>query len=367
MDPELQEAMRNVKLDEGIFSQGESKEKGKSGGKKVNNKKKKGEDFLDYANKNGIELNLQYEDKALRDEKKAAAKTSKGAFPITSNDQPIKQERTPSTFEKKGYKSGYNTNTNSYNNPKPHFKKTFRTGNNKFDQCNMHLSKVMPMMSPLYNPYTLQGYNYTPNVQGGYYNTPNQTAYNLPEVDANSSESIVSFIEAYLSLDNLNQDLYLRNRIDQNCYIEISEIANHNKLRNRGVTLDMLVSLFSENQNELVETAAAENCLFLRNREWENLKEKLLPREVIQQNKRMMKQAQYANPMNSMNTMNYVSLQNNYFFNGMPANENLGMSAMYMGYQYPGMNMMPMQGMTMPTGQINPMTNSQEEGRDAQN
>ena len=339
--------MKRVTIDESIFGQGESKDKNKSGSKKVS-KKKKGEDFLDYANKNGIEVNFQYEDKAIKEDKKILNKNT--AKPTVINAQPYKQDKpSGNTNFRGGYKGGYN-------NRKPHFKKNFRTGNNKFDQCNMHLSRVMPMMSPLYNPYTMQGgYTYTP--QTGYYsqNLPSVTTFPLPEVDNSSAESIVNFIELYLSIDNLNQDLYLRNRIDENGFILASEIANHNRLNSRGVSAEMIYSLFSNDDNAHVEAKLNNNELFLRNREWEAIQESILPREVIQQNKRALKQQAYANPMN----MNYVSMQNNYFFNAPPTND---LSAMYMSYQYPigGMNMMPMgmhgiNPMTMPLTPMNSM------------
>jgi hypothetical protein len=339
--------MKKVTIDESIFSQGETKDKSKSGSKKVS-KKKKGEDFIDYANKNGIEVNIQYEDKAAKEDKNFLNKNI--AKPTVINAQAYKQEKpTGNNNFRGGYKGGYN-------NRKPQFKKNFRTGNNKFDQCNLHLSRVMPMMSPLYNPYTMQGgYNYAPNMsQGGYY-TPNVSTFPLPEVDNSNAESIVNFIEVYLSLDNLNQDLYLRNRMDENGFISASEIANHNRLKTRGVTVEMIYSLFSNNDDPHVEAKLNNDELVLRNRDWGSLQDSLLPREVIQQNKRALKQQAYANPMN----MNYVSMQNNYFFNGPPSND---LSAMYMSYQYPigGMNMMPMSmhgmnPMTMPLTPMNSM------------
>jgi len=206
----------------------------------------------------------------------------------------------------------------------------------------MHLSKVMPMMTPLYNPYTMyQGYN---NMTGGY----NQNYQ--PVVD--SQESVLNFIESYLSLDNLNQDLYLRNRIDDNGFIEVSEIANHNKLRKGGVSVETISRIFGQNDNPIVEAFGTESGVFLRNRDWENIKDKLLSKEVIQQQKRMLKTSQYVSPMN---TMNYVSMQNNYFFNGMPTSgENFGM---YMGY-HPVMNM-SVNPLTS-TSTVNPVNEAQK-------
>merc|ERR1711976_901421 len=101
----------------------------------------------------------------------------------------------------------------------------FKTGNNKFDMCNMHLPRMMNMM-PIYNPYTQNGspQNYMPMpemqgvpVQGAMPNM--QMPFNpvvLPEFNSGSDDKALSeFLEVYLSLDNLNQDLYLRNRINE--------------------------------------------------------------------------------------------------------------------------------------------------------
>jgi hypothetical protein len=354
--------MKNVNIDDGIFGgdQGKSedqKEKSK-GAKKA--KKKKGEDFIDYANKNGIELNLQYEDKSLlREEKKFVPASTgtpvpiKAAYvkpkgPYVKSDKFEKFEK----YDKFGGQANNAEGKKFYNKggyvKKPfHYKKNFKTGNNKFDQCNMHLSKMMPMMQPLYNPYTLHGgmmpSQYVPNMMPtanqGYY-PPAQQLFPLPDILDASDKNVTDFLEAYLSLENLNQDLYLRNRIDENGFIEASEIANHNKLRSRGVTAERIAAILSDNSSPVIEAVPAEEGLFLRNREWDNLKDKIVPREYIQQQKKMLKSQQYMNQMNMgvnpMN-MNYVSMQNNYFFNGMPNTpENFGMSSMYMGgFQYP--------------------------------
>jgi len=343
--------MKNVKIDDDIFGEskiaGDKKDKSKSN--KAKSKKNKGEDFLDYATKNGIELNLVYEDKVNAKEEKRHVNNGPQPTHIKKNPRTFqKNDKYPNQDGKKYYKNSYSK--------KPYYKKPFKTGNNKFDQCNMHLSKMMPMMPPLYNPYTMQhgGFNYTnvpsmPQMNMGYYN-PSQ-AFPLPEIVENSDKSISDFLEAYLSLDNLNQDMYLRNRIDDNGFIVASEIANHNKLRSRGVTVEKLASIFGGNTNSVIEAITQDGNTFFRNRDWEAIKEKLVTKEQIHQQKKMIKNANYMNsfynPMANPSSMNYVSMQNNYFFNnGMP-NTNLafGMSAMYL--EYPN-NMMNPSAMTQP-------------------
>jgi hypothetical protein len=367
--------MKKVNLDEGIFGEGQSKsedKKDKSKKTDKKSKKNKGEDFFDYSNKNGIELNLQYEDKAHQRDEKKFTKTQEPQQIKKTNPNPRApyQKTSEGKFSDQPQEGRKFYNKGGYQKKPFQFKKNFKTGNNKFDQCNMHLSKMMPMMQPLYNPYTLHGSmmqpqyvpNMMPNMNMGY-QTPAAQLFPLPDIVDASDKNITDFLEAYLSLENLNQDLYLRNRIDENGFIEASEIANHNKLRSRGVTAERIAQILGSYTSPVVEAVPAEEGLYLRNRDWENLKDKLMPREYIQQQKKMLKSQQYMNmnlsahhPMNPVNpvnpmNMNYVSMQNNYFFNGMPNTpENFGMYGMNpgaMAYHHP---MMP-QG-AIPSGNV---------------
>jgi len=163
-----------------------------------------------------------------------------------------------------------------------------------------------------------------------------------------SNEGILQYLENFLSLENMNKDLYLRNRLDSEGYISIRDLANFNKLKRNGITGEKVEELVKSNENPVIECASLSsgsgknNELFVRNREWEGVKEQLLSKEQIyQQNK----QAKKYN-----NTLNYVSLQNNYFINTVPHGTypnsemmmNPQMGQMQMGY--PGMYVMPMQG-----------------------
>lgn len=335
--------MKGVKLDDNIFTSKDKANEAQSSQKQGKKQKKnRGEDFLDYANKNGIQLNLEYEDKAnTRMEKKGSNyQSSKPKGKFQGEKEGKGQGGKPSYQEGgkkyKGYSGGYSSYKKPYHGPK---RSHFKTGNNKFDLCNMHLPKMMHMMQPIYNPFSGMMPQYMPQMVPGYFNQPlNHLA--LPELHDNSDKSISDFLEIYLSLDNLNQDLYLRNRIDENGFIEASEIANHNKLRNK-VTVDKLMTIFKDNTNPVVEAQVTEEGLLLRNRDFDNIKDKLLTFDQIQQQRKMQKAQQYMNA-NPMNTLNYVSMQNNYFFNSvhsMPHQDPMaGMSGMHMGYQPQMMN-----------------------------
>jgi hypothetical protein len=321
-------------------------------------------------------LHFEYEDKAnLKNEKKIPNSVS------GTNNIQVGKPKPKFHGNEKGQKYSSNQEgdnkkpksyVNSYKKPYPK-KHNFKTGNNKFDLCNMHLPKMMHMLQPIYNPYSSQGGMMSPYMPQmmpqmpinsmGFMNSnlPSYRQVVFPLVTDSSDKSISDFLEVYLSLENLNQDLYLRNRIDENGFIEGSEIANHNKLRNSGVTLERLISVFESNTNPIVEARIEEDTLYLRNREFDNLADKILPLQQIQLQRKMFKGQQYMNAMNGMNhmnhmnpmnTMNYVSLQNNYFFNAMPGMTE--MSGMYMGYQPQIMNM----GMNSNIGNENENTES---------
>jgi hypothetical protein len=113
--------MKKVNLDDGICgNKSEEKVKAKTEKKQ---KKKKGEDFIDYANKNGIELKLVYEERAnQRDEKRNVAN--------------------PKVIDAPGYKkqkkSG-NRGDKPYNGEGKKFQKSYNKTDCRFDlhYCNI--------------------------------------------------------------------------------------------------------------------------------------------------------------------------------------------------------------------------------------
>jgi len=199
---------------------------------------------------------------------------------------------------------------------------------------NTHLPQMMPMMTPQYNPYMIPG-KFQMNQQ--YQNQPYipRPVFDsgIPLVDT-SDVSIISFLEQYLSLENLNKDLYLRNRIDENGFIDCEEIVNHNKFKKLNISIMRLVEVLNENaEHQVIEAMMTTNeKIVVRNRNYESIKDQLLSKEQIYQQKKaqpkMMNNMAYNPYMNmggspNMN-LNYVTLQNNYFFTGMPQDGNLG-------------------------------------------
>ena len=79
VDVELQKEMKGLKIEDSDFT---NEPKVKKSNKKVKNSdvkksKKKGEDFLDYANKNNIEIKIEYEENKFQLKKKTIQKMAK--------------------------------------------------------------------------------------------------------------------------------------------------------------------------------------------------------------------------------------------------------------------------------------------------
>jgi hypothetical protein len=165
--------------------------------------------------------------------------------------------------------------------------------------------------------------------------------------DDDSEKSISECLEYYFSEENLNKDYYIRSRMNDDGYIDAYEIVNFNKMKNRGVTVEKIQEIVN-NKDSVIESVVADNRLYLRNREWESFKDKLAPLEVLQIQRKIGKKPQM---------MNYVNMQNNYFYQMPPMSMQGGfapgfdMNAGHMFVQpgmmgYP-MGMMPPQYMGM--------------------
>ena len=80
-------------------------------------------------------------------------------------------------------------------------------------------------------------------------------------------------------------------------------------MKNRGVNVEKIQEIVSNNQDSIIEYVMSDGRLYLRNREWESFKDKLLPLEVLQMQRKFVKKPQM---------MNYVNMQNNYFYQMPP-------------------------------------------------
>ena len=281
VDLELQKEMKGIKISDSDFT---NEPKAKKPYKKMKNPeekkvKKKGQDFLDYANKNNIQINIQYEE----------------------NKYQLKK--------KEGQKFGEN-NANRFNDNR----KQYNRGGFKND-------KNRPQKRP-------QNFN-TGNKFDNFGQRPFQQNYNQrPAPKLVENKEIIEYLEKLFGEENLNKDTYIRNRLT-NGKILVDDIVNYNDIKKNNINAEKILEIIKDNQN--LECVNEEGKNYIKIKDFDKLK--LLTLEQIIQNKKAakMQKMQYMTPMGYAQYpygYNYINMQNNYFIynNKYP----------YSNYQNPG-------------------------------
>ena len=201
VDVELQKQMKNLKFDDSAFTKKtDNKKKEKKEEKK--SKKSKGQDFLDYASKNNIQINIEYEEDKIQEKRKQFNEKNKK---FNGDKQGGRYQRKPN--------EGYNGN--KYNNRNQGYRQQkrppFKFGGNKFDACNMQKT-----------PYEMQ---YQENVYVQKH-TPILTEDN----------DILAFVEDMFTTTSLNKDIYLRKHLSENGEIDINDIVNYYTIKKNNLS-----------------------------------------------------------------------------------------------------------------------------------
>ena len=320
---------------------------------------KKGTDFMEYAKKNEIEVNFKYEENA---EKKRYSKEegkdySQGNYNKNNSNYDKNSTSTYQTsynkdeknYDNKNYNNYGNKNYNNYNNKgynnynnknynnksynkKGYYNKNYnnqynqnqnsnKAFNNKFDPINgggqqNHPYSVYPNQYPMNNQMMrpdMMYYGQMPmnpmNNQHFFHPQQDDMQHNLAEKGVKES------LEYYLSLDNLNKDLFIRKLIDHDGYIAIDEILKFNQMVKNNATNDTILQIVDE--SKIIEQAVIGDKVFLRNKLWNDLKNNLVPLEELESKKNNKKQGNY--------NYNYVTMQNNYFMPMAPMDNQMMM------------------------------------------
>ena len=279
VDEELQKEMKKVKIDDSIFSDKENqnlKEKKEKEKEKEEKKiqKKKGIDFMDYANENNIPINIQYEeDKYPR--KKNYNKNYQRNDKYNNHNNHYNNYKKNGKYNK-GYKKqnnhNYNNNNNYNNNHNYNNNKFYKYGGNKFDSINI--------------------------------NNNNQYQNNYQNIIFKDDKDILSYLENTFGENNLNKDLYIRNRINDKGEILIDDLLNYHVLKKNNISSEKIIELIKNNQN--LEIIEIDNKKYIYIKNYNNLK--LNPVEQIYANKKAFKMKQqyyFQNPFYYMN-YNYI-------------------------------------------------------------
>lgn len=271
VDVELQKEMKGLKIEDSDFT---NEPKVKKSNKKVKNSdvkksKKKGEDFLDYANKNNIEIKIEYEE---------------NKFQLKKKDDP-----------KNGEKSGNTFNDN---------KRQYNRGGYKNDKN--HPQKRMPKYTG--NKFDNYGQRYQP--QPHYYQ---RQAPTLKE-----NKEILEYLEKIFSEDHLNKETYIRNRLKDG-KILVDDMVSYNDIKSNNINAEKLMEVIKESQK--LECVNEEGKNYIKIKDFDKLN--LLTIEQIIENKKQMRM-QKNNYMQQMRMPpyppfnNYISMQNNYYLYGPP-------------------------------------------------
>jgi len=265
VDLELQKEMKGIKIDDSDFS---SKPQNKKGVKKIKNtedkkSKKKGQDFLDYANKNNIQINLEYEENKYQTKKKDEQKNSDKNVPKFNNNK--------RQYNKGGYKN------EKYKMQK---KMQFNYSGNKFDSFGQR---------PFYQNYQHQPAKLVEN------------------------QEILEFLEKKFSEENLNKDIYIRKKLKDD-KIPVEDIVNYYDIKNNNINKDKILEIIKG--SKILENVNEENKDYIRIKDFDKLK--LLSLEEIYANKkanRLHKSQPYM--PQQMGTYSYppylMNMQNNYY------------------------------------------------------
>ena len=116
------------------------------------------------------------------------------------------------------------------------------------------------------------------------------------------------------------------------------------RIQVRNISAEQVKLAISNLQPAIVEFYQNDGKNYLKINDWQNLQSQLITIEQIQMQKRSLKNQRY------QANMNYVALQNNYFFTSNQFGQNQGMMAGVMDHMQPNPYMMEQMP---PMGQIN--------------
>ena len=265
VDLELQKEMKGLKINESDFTNEPKVKKSAKKSKNIEDKKvkKKGQDFLDYANKNNIQINIEYEE----------------------NKYQLKKKRDQKTGEKGGNK--FYDNKKQYNKGPQKRQQNYNTGN-KFDFGQR-------VFYQNYNQHQTQ---------------------KLVE-----NKEILEYLEKLFGEESLNKNLYISKRIEEG-KILVDDIANYYDIKNNNISTEKIMEIIKDSQN--LECINEESKNYIKIKNFDKLK--LLSPQQIYENKKIaqskkqfnqMPYQQYQNvPYQYFPYYSYINLQNNYYFYG---------------------------------------------------
>lgn len=269
VDLELQKEMKGLTISDKDFVKEPKTKKPQKKQKEPAEKKskKKGQDFLDYANKNNIQINFEYEE----------------------NKYQLKKTEDPK---------------NSGNNYKYNEKKQFNKGGNKQQQNKNRQYKRNKMSGNKFDMGIREYYNYN--------NYP-QSSIHLKD-----DKEISQHLEKIFSEDNLNKDLYLRYRIKDG-KIALDDITKYNDFKNNKVDAQKIIEIIKDCKN--LEIVDEENKNYIKIKDFDETKLKSTQEISEKKKNQRMQRMNMNNPGNQQFYPPFINFNNNLFIyntNTMP-------------------------------------------------
>ena len=261
VDEELKKKMKDVKIDDSVFSGEHKKNEKKKHDKK--NSKKKGIDFMEYASKNNIQVNIEYEEDKYEKNKNYYDNNNNRKY----NNNNRKYDNKGKNYNKKGYNKNNNNNNNNQNRP-------YKFGGNKFDS-----------------------FNQKPNFENHFY-----------QPKFNDDNEIKNFIENLFTEHTLNKVIYLRYKLNDKGQILIDDLANYNALKKNNVDSNKIIDLIKDSNNLEKVEIDGKNYINVKNFSQLNL----LTIEQINENKKQMRMNDRMQQNMFQNQMGFIPYGFNY-------------------------------------------------------
>ena len=278
VDLELQKEMKGIKIDDSDFA---NDTKTKKSNKKIKNlvdkkQNKKGQDFLEYANKNNIEINIEYEENKYQLKKNQQKNDEKSGNKTNDNKRQYN-------------KGGYNKNKNYMQ------KRMNKYTGNKFDGI---------VNQP---PYGQKQKSY-------------QSYASAPAPKLVENNEILEYLEKMFSEENLNKNTYIRNRLVDGKFL-VDDVVNYHDIKKNNIDATKIIEVIKDSKN--LEIINEENKNYVKIKNIDSMK--LLKLEEIIANK--SKKNNYKNKEffpNMYQPYNYplnnIYMQNNYYYYGNQPN-----------------------------------------------
>ncbi len=275
VDVELQKEMKGIKIEDSDFGnvakpkKKDKKEKESKDDKK--GKKKKGQDFIDYANKNNIQINIEYEENKYVLKKTDDPKVDQTKGGVKPNDN--RRGHNP----RGGFRGGYRGRPQ---------KRPFKfTSGNKFDVYNQRF------------PYQYsQGQNFQ--------------QHQIPALT--EDKDILTYLESMFGEQNLNKDTYLRKKLSEKGTILVDDVVAYNDIKKNNIVAQKILDVIKESEN--LESVTENEKTYIQIKNFDKLN--LLTMEQLYSNKKNRIKMYYPQPQQQIPFAgyNYINMQNNYIF-----------------------------------------------------